>query len=267
MQYDDLEVVGHLYDAALGHVGWVDASARVSALVDGATLTFTARPSADAGVDIIDMRGVHLEGGRAVRSALHRGRSVDQRRPGAAARQPFRRQLRSGQRPGVGKQPHLQRALSAEHGCLSRGDVDGHVPGRRPVCPGHPPTATVTPFRGRSGASARPPHVARPLGPSPAIQAAAGRRRHQRWRRDVGPLALRGASSLPLRGASSARTVPPSRSSGPMTDCRWSDLACMRPSGPAGCHQGCCGCYGWRVRLRQREWSPAHTATVGATSL
>src|SRR5262245_37720160 len=55
---DDLEAVGLLYDAALGHADWSDASARLASLVDGATLTFTAQYAPDAGVDIVDMRGV-----------------------------------------------------------------------------------------------------------------------------------------------------------------------------------------------------------------
>lgn len=55
---DDLEAVGLLYDAALGHADWSDAGARLASLVGGATLTFTAQYAPDAGIDIVDMRGV-----------------------------------------------------------------------------------------------------------------------------------------------------------------------------------------------------------------
>jgi hypothetical protein len=45
---DEAEVIGTLYDAALGHVGWSEAGRALISTVDGATLTLTAqyRPAA-----------------------------------------------------------------------------------------------------------------------------------------------------------------------------------------------------------------------------
>ena len=57
-QNDDFEAIGHLYDAALGHADWSTAGDRLTALVDGATLTLTAQYSPQAAVDMIDMRGL-----------------------------------------------------------------------------------------------------------------------------------------------------------------------------------------------------------------
>jgi hypothetical protein len=53
---DDFEAIGH--NAALGNVGWSMAGDRLTALVDGATLTLTAQYSPEVSLDMIDMRGV-----------------------------------------------------------------------------------------------------------------------------------------------------------------------------------------------------------------
>jgi DNA-binding CsgD family transcriptional regulator len=55
---DDLEALGLLYDAALGHADWSDVGACLASLVDGATLTFTAQYAPTAGIDFVDMKGV-----------------------------------------------------------------------------------------------------------------------------------------------------------------------------------------------------------------
>ncbi|WP_147157025.1 helix-turn-helix transcriptional regulator [Reyranella soli] len=55
---DDLEALGLLYDAALGHADWAHVGARLASLVDGATLTFTAQYAPTAGIDFVDMKGV-----------------------------------------------------------------------------------------------------------------------------------------------------------------------------------------------------------------
>ena len=55
---DDLEALGLLYDAALGHADWSDVGACLASLVDGATLTFTAQYAPTAGIDLVDMKGV-----------------------------------------------------------------------------------------------------------------------------------------------------------------------------------------------------------------
>ncbi len=55
---DDLEALGILYDAALGHADWSDAGACLASLVDGATLTLTAQYAPTAGIDFVDMKGV-----------------------------------------------------------------------------------------------------------------------------------------------------------------------------------------------------------------
>jgi DNA-binding CsgD family transcriptional regulator len=52
------ETVGLLYDAALGHASWHDIGARLTSLIDGATLTLTAQYAPNGGIDLVDMRGV-----------------------------------------------------------------------------------------------------------------------------------------------------------------------------------------------------------------
>jgi DNA-binding CsgD family transcriptional regulator len=55
---DEAEVVGTLYDAALGHLSWAEAGQALIAAVDGATLTLTAQYQPEGDVDLIEMHGV-----------------------------------------------------------------------------------------------------------------------------------------------------------------------------------------------------------------
>jgi hypothetical protein len=55
---DEAETIGVLYDAAVGDAEWREAGRRLAAVVDGATLTFTAQYDLQGGVDLIDMHGV-----------------------------------------------------------------------------------------------------------------------------------------------------------------------------------------------------------------